>query len=399
MGLEDFLGDFEGCFSSLPEVVVAAPGRVNLIGEHTDYNLGLALPAAIDRKVLVGVSRRSDELMVLRAFEEEGFEGSVLEVAPLSGMWHNYVRGIVGLLSDGFGGVGGVGNGALGGFNLYVRGDIPVGAGMSSSAALCCGVVMALDALFALGMDRKAMALVAQRAEHEFAGVACGLMDQLACLFGKAGHAMLLDFASMEMELVEVDLRGASLVLLDTGVKHSLAASEYNLRREECLRALALVGNGASSLRGVLMDELVERVKGVDGVAYDRAKFVLEENVRVLAARDMLASGNMAALGDLMLSSHRGLSRYYGVSCAELDFLVEHASLLPSLLGARMMGGGFGGCTINLVQGDVAEFVATLSDGYQQEFGRQLMAHPVSLSEGAMIVYEGIGVSEGVSGN
>jgi len=364
---------------SSAEVAVRAPGRINLIGEHTDYNQGLAMPGAIDRAVYVLVSARPDHRMVLEAEGFAPFEGGLDAMEPIAGAWHNYVRGIVGVLSS-------QGH-RLGGFSLYVTGDIPAGAGLSSSAALCCGTVMALDRLFRLGLSREAMAGVAQAAEHRYAGVECGLMDQYACLFGRKGHVLLLDFETMAHELVPLDLKGARLVLLDTGVKHSLGDTAYNLRRQQCRKAAEMASFGrADSLRQVRMAELCERVMLQDAEVFARARFVLDENERVSGAAGFLNLGDLVAVGDLMFSSHKGLRDGYQVSCPELDFLVERASRLPGVLGSRMMGGGFGGCTINLVADTQEDFKERMSDAYLKAFGRELKAYGVSLSDGAEVL-------------
>ncbi|RYY27212.1 MAG: galactokinase [Chitinophagaceae bacterium] len=370
-------------FHSRP-VVVRAPGRINLIGEHTDYNRGLAMPAAIDRYVYVAVSLRSDSRMNLQASGFDPFIALVADVSPCFGAWHSYVQGVVSVLLE---------KGHLvEGFNLYVTGDIPVGAGMSSSAALCCGTVMALDHLFGLGLELGEMALVAQAAEHRFAGVNCGLMDQYACLFSKAGHVLNLDLDSMEYALVPLSLVGAELVLLDSGVKHSLASSEYNKRREECERAVRLVGKhwsgtgDASSLREVSMDQLYEKVLVADPVSFKRSKYVLGENERVMAAVWALLKGDLVAFGDLMFSSHFGLRDLYQVSCPELDFLVQAAGSSARVLGARMMGGGFGGCTINLLTKEVSVFVERMRAEYKKVYGMELRSYTVRLSDGASVL-------------
>ncbi|SHL96628.1 galactokinase [Mucilaginibacter sp. OK098] len=364
----------------LEPIVVRAPGRINLIGEHTDYNGGLALPAAINRYIYVSVTWRDDEQVNMMAAEFPSKELALSELYPCPGEWHTYIQGVAAVLL-GWGYV-------LGGFNIHVCGDIPVGAGLSSSAALCCGTVMALDALFDLQLTRQEMALIAQQAEHTFAGVACGLMDQYACLFGKRGYALKLDFRTLQFEYVRLNLEFLDLVLLDSGVKHSLASTEYNLRKMETGRALSRVQEKHATverLRDCSLEQLYDEVLVADPVAYKRAKFFVEENKRVETAAVALDRRKLTLMGDLLYESHQGLTALYQVSCAELDLLIQLAKEEKSVVGARMMGGGFGGCTINLIEKKYKSCIGRLQAEYERRTGIPLKAYRVMIAEGARV--------------
>lgn len=360
-------------------IIVRSPGRVNIIGEHTDYNDGYVLPAAIDKAAYVVVSKRTDEIMSLYASEfNDAFESKLTGFSKSDKGWPNYILGVVDQLQKG--------GKPVGGFNMLVAGDIPLGAGLSSSAALECATVFALNQLFSLGIEKNAMALLAQRAEHEFAGVNCGIMDMFASLFGKKNHAINLDCRTLEYTYVPLDLKEYKILLLNTNVKHELASSAYNTRRRQCEQGVAWVGEhvtGVKALRDVTVAMLDEHVLPKDKLIYQRCRFVVDENDRLLQACEDLRNADLTALGAKMFETHEGLSKMYEVSCKELDLLVEQVKNHKEVIGARMMGGGFGGCTINLVVATAIEsIVAAIRPAYEEATGLPLTYYVASIEDG-----------------
>lgn len=343
---------------------VISPGRINLIGEHTDYNNGFVLPAAIDKAAVVSISKRNDETVHLYATAfNESYKVDLYEVAPAPVHWANYVLGVVDqLLKAGH---------KLSGFDMQINGTVPIGAGLSSSAAVECAAVFALNELFQLNLNRTEMARIAQMAEHEFAGVKCGIMDMYASLMGKKDHVILLDCQSLAHTYYPLHLGEYTIVLMDTRVKHSLASTEYNLRKAECEKGIALVQlkyPQVQSLRDINTAMLKECVD-TSSLTFKRCLYVIEENERVLSGCADLQNGDIKAFGEKMFLTHKGLSEAYEVSCPELDFLVDCAKADVNVIGSRMMGGGFGGCTINLVLKDKsAEFINKTTIEYQTKF-------------------------------
>jgi galactokinase len=337
---------FNTVFSQGAPLIVRSPGRVNLIGEHTDYNNGFVLPAAINKAIYMAVGRRSDkELHIVSLDLDRSYRGDIDRIVPSGLHWPDYLLGVVQQIQA-------LGH-ELGGFNCVFGGDIPLGAGMSSSAALECATAFALNQLFGLGLDPLTMVKLSQKAENVFVGVQCGIMDQFASMFGRKNHVIRLDCQTLDYAYVPFNTEGLRIVLLDTNVKHSLASSEYNTRRQQCEAGVALVRAhypGVKSLRDVSLAMLEEFVAPVDALVAQRCRFVVEENARLLAATEDLQKGDMAAFGQKMFATHEGLSHQYEVSCPEADFLVAQVRNDPGVIGARMMGGGFGGCTINLVK-------------------------------------------------
>lgn len=370
---------FVGAFGTVPSLF-RSPGRINLIGEHTDYNQGFVLPAAIDRSVWVGIAPRNDDRVRIRSASfGQSFEGSLTDLAPTSLAWANYPIGATLLLmEEGF---------PLGGYDLFVDSDLPVGAGLSSSAAFTCATLFAIKRAFNLGLSRERMASLAQRTEHRFAGVNCGIMDPFASLFGERGRFLRLDCRSMACETVPFTSDDVAILMLDTNVKHSLASSEYNRRRAECEQGVEWVREahaGVESLRDVDHGMLLERVLPRDPVTFNRCRYVLEENGRVIDLCRHLEAGDLASAGACLYASHEGLRTLYEVSCRELDWLVDNVRNDPDVLGARMMGGGFGGCTVNLVRtGAVARILETLVPAYEQETGLSLTWMTVRPAEGS----------------
>lgn len=360
---------FQMIFGQEPSVF-SAPGRVNLIGEHTDYNDGFVLPMAIDRRTYVAAAPREDRQVRCASV---GFDGQIVfdlkpDLLPASD-WANYVRGVATcLLRAGF---------ELRGTDLLIASDVPLGAGLSSSAALESAVGFALlkiaDQPTELAVDLVALALAAQRAEQEFTGTQCGVMDQFIACLGIEGHALLIDCRSLEYEAVPVDLREARIVVCNSMVKHNLASGEYNKRRSECdeaVRRLAVYLPGIRSLRDVALGEFELYADSLPDVVRRRACHVVTENTRTLTAVEALKSDNLNRFGQLMYASHQSLQNDYDVSCRELDLLVDIAKGCRGVYGARMTGGGFGGCTVNLVASDQVEnLIGEITERYKREIG------------------------------
>ena len=374
---------FQSLFSDDRPLIVRSPGRVNLIGEHTDYNNGFVLPAAIDKAICMAVSARADkELHIVALDLDSSFRGSVdrLERSPLH--WPDYLQGVIQQIQAlGY---------ELGGFNCVFGGDIPLGAGMSSSAALECATAFALNELFGLGLDPLTMVKLSQKAENVFVGLQCGIMDQFASMFGRRNHVIRLDCQSLEYVYFPFNTEGIRIVLLDSAVKHSLASSEYNTRRQQCEAGVSLVQAqypGVKSLRDVTLAMLESCVAPVDMLVYRRCRYVVEENARLLAGTEDLQQGDLGAFGRKMFASHEGLSHDYEVSCEELDFLVDQVKGDPGVIGARMMGGGFGGCTINLVREEAIDaLVERLTPVYRQAMGKELKAYIGRIENGTSLV-------------
>ncbi len=372
---------FSEKFSQHP-LIVRSPGRVNIIGEHTDYNDGFVLPAAIDKSIYAAVSKRNDkEIHLFAANFNESVETTITGIQPCNN-WPTYIFGLVDQLLKH--------NYTISGFNLVLDGDIPAGAGLSSSAAVECATVFALNELFELGIDKMQMVKMAQMAEHTYAGVKCGIMDQFASMFGKKDHAIKLDCRSLQYEYIPLNLEGYKLVLFNSNVKHSLASSEYNVRRQQCEDGIALIQvkyPDVKNLRDVTTDMLDECVKAKDELVYRRCKFVVEEIGRLTDACNDLTKGDLKELGKKMFATHEGLSKDYEVSCKELDFLVDAVKSNANVLGARMMGGGFGGCTINIIKNESIEIISeTLTKEYNNKMGMELTAYIVQSNDGTCIV-------------
>lgn len=374
--------DFVERFGKEP-LIVAAPGRINLIGEHTDYNKGFVLPAAVDKYIYIAVARNNTESIQVFAKQfNETKSFSINANKPEQG-WVNYLIGVSYYLQQ-------TGS-TISGLDVMIDGDVPVGAGMSSSAALCSGYGFALNEVFGLDFSRLEMAYIGQKTEHNFVGLQCGIMDQFASLHGKAGYAMKLDCKSMEFDYIPFDFPGHKIVLVNTMMSHELAGTEYNIRKKQCEEGIELLNRyypEVKSLRDVSYEQLVKHWKEFSAVVYDRCTFVVNENQRLLAACDALRHNDIQGFGEMMFASHKGLSKRYEVSCRELDFLVDTAKTVPGVAGARMMGGGFGGCTINIVQTDkLPSFIKQIQEAYQKQFSVRPEVYTMVLSDGVKIVY------------
>jgi len=365
-----------------------APGRVNLIGEHTDYNEGFVLPVAIDRTVLAAFSPRSDRqvrMYSLEFDEEDSF--SLDDIKRLKGdVWGNYVRGVAAVLQ-------GAGY-RLTGLDMAIQGDVSIGAGLGSSAALEVAVLGAFQQAAALSIDPRDQALLAQRAENEFVGVGCGIMDQMAAVMGRRDHALLIDCRSLETEAVPLNLaaHGLKIVVAHTGVRRALSDSAYNQRRQECSRAVQVMANvivagPVGALRDITSKDLADHEGRLPEPLARRARHVVSENERVLKGVDGLRRGDLLAFGQLLYVSHQSLALDYEVSSPELDLMVELARDVEGVVGARMTGAGFGGCTVNLVRQEAIDnFRRQVIEVYRGRTGLPAEMHVCEAVDGLRII-------------
>lgn len=361
--------------------MIKAPGRINLLGEHVDYNLGWVLPAAIDKEIIfaIGISE-TDQFKIISGDLTETISFSANEIAPGKG-WGSYLMGVIqGIKNYGK---------ELPGVNCVFGGNIPNGAGLSSSAALCCGFAFALNELFKLNLSNKDIALIARFAEHEFAGVKCGLMDQYASLFSRKDHLLHLDCQSLTYDYVPFVLPDLDILLIDTCVKHDLATSAYNARRESCEKGVQMLNqhdSNINSLRDITLSQLRAVRNSLDADTFSKCQYVLEEMQRVAQGIACLKENDLTAFGQLMYMSHEGLKNKYEVSCAELDFLVEMAHT-HKVVGSRMMGGGFGGCTINLIaKAEKEPFKSMVLEKYRKRFGVTPSFCEVNTADGVRVI-------------
>lgn len=363
-----------------PPRLFCAPGRVNLIGEHTDYNDGYVMPVAIDLACWVAIAPRDDRRLVVRSHNlQETVELDLDEAHPRPRKsWTDYVQGVAVVLKQS--------GRLLRGANMLIQSEVPIGSGLSSSAAIEVATGLALLSNSGEPMKKLDLARACQRAENEFVGARCGIMDQFAACFGQPGHALLLDCRSLESRPLPLPAEVA-LVICDSGVRHELAGGEYNTRRAQCesgVRVLARHRPQIHALRDATMEDLERDSKELDEVVYRRCRHVVTENARVLQAAEALEKRDLRNFGRLMAESHRSLREDYEVSCAELDLLEELAGHSAGVYGARMTGGGFGGCTINLVEREqVEEFRRSVSVGYQQATGRLPKVYVCEAAAGA----------------
>jgi len=373
---------FKEKFKANPQLF-KSPGRINLIGEHTDYNDGFVLPASVDKAIYFAVAPNKLNKFRLFAYDlKEYFEVSITQIEPRKGKWTNYILGVVmEILNSGK---------IVPGFDCLFGGNVPLGAGMSSSAAIECGIAFALNEVFNFGYSKLDMVKLSQKAEHDFAGVKCGIMDQFAVMFGDCNKVIKLDCRSLDYEYFPFNMENYLLVLVNTGVKHSLADSEYNARRAQCeegVNVLQTHDGSVKSLRDVSIDLLELFESEFDPVTFKRCLYVIQENNRLQFACDALKNNDFELFGQYMYGSHEGLRDMYEVSCKELDDLVEIAKQTTGVLGARMMGGGFGGCTINLVEKSaVPLFEKTVNKKYKTPEGHPPEIYKVKIESGTKIL-------------
>lgn len=363
---------FHEKFATKPALYFS-PGRINLIGEHIDYNDGFVLPAAINKGVYYAIAANNSTVVNFYSVDfDESFSVDIQQVQKAES-WKNYVLSVLNeflLLHK-----------SIQGFDCVIAGDIPRGSGMSSSAAVEGGLAFALNELFACNLDKKELALLCQRAEHNFPAVNCGIMDQFANMMGKKNQVILLDCKNITHRYFPLELGEYEIVLVNSKVHHSLAASAYNERRRQCEEGLQVLNK--TSFRDVTTSEVLLCRDKMDEAVFKRCVFVTEEIQRTLNASELLEQNKLSEFGELMYQTHEGLSKLYEVSCAELDFLVDHAKKQADVIGARLMGGGFGGCTINLVHKDsVDDFSKTISTAYQAMFNTEPEIYLVQTSDG-----------------
>lgn len=374
---------FETKFGSKPSISLRAPGRVNLIGEHTDYNEGFVFPAAIDRAMyVVATPTDTGKVHVYSADYDEVDEFSIEDISKTDKQWANYLRGVLAIFQQrGF---------KLRGFDAAIQGDVPQGAGLSSSAAYEVAIAALLNQICELGLDGRELALLAQRSENEFIGVQCGIMDQFISALGETDSALLIDCRSLDYRAVKLDLEkhGLAIVITNSGVRRGLVDSEYNARRSECeqgtTRLSELLKRKLNSLRDVTLEELLAHQKDLPEIVARRCKHVISENERVIDAVKCLEEGDLQRFGSLLNQSHASLRDDYEVSCKELDELVALTQLMPGVYGARMTGAGFGGCTVAVMKQDATEaFKSEVIPQYQRKTGKTAEVYVCKAVSGA----------------
>lgn len=365
-------------------IKVKSPGRINIIGEHTDYNMGYVLPAAIDKHTIMEVKLNETVSTVhMEALNlKDSFSYDHQIEADKAKGWQNYLVGVVEELKK---------LGAnIKGFDAKFEGTVPIGSGMSSSASLECSLAFALNEAFDLGLETQQLIKACQMAEHNYVGTKCGIMDQYASMMGKKDQVILLNCGSLESKYFTLNLRDYELLLLNTNVSHNLSTSAYNQRREECQYGLKIFQQTQSSFTSLsdgTLSELKTIKKNMPDTIYRRCHHVLSENQRVLEACKAMQSNDFDTLGQLIYASHKSLTEDYEVSCAELDFLVDQSKPHAKILGSRMMGGGFGGCTINLIHKNfTAQYIDEVSVAYKGHFDIDLSPYKVSIEDGTHLV-------------
>ncbi|HYF68017.1 MAG TPA: galactokinase [Ohtaekwangia sp.] len=379
------LDSFTSRYKDKP-LVVRSPGRINLIGEHTDYNEGFVMPAAIHYDTIFAISETAASMAEIYSlsFDEVVRVDVNNPEKVVTPKWANYLFGVMKqFLMQGY---------TLKPFRCVFGGDIPMGAGLSSSASMECGFAFALNALHQFNVPREKLMFMAQWAEHHYAGVKCGIMDQFASMMGREDHVMVLDCRSMEYDYSPIKLPDHTIVLCDSKVKHALVDSEYNTRRNECEQGVAILKKhypDIKSLRDATVEMLNNHRDEMRGKVYDRCLYIVEEIQRVREASEDLKANRLEAFGKKMYDTHDGLSKRYEVSCKELDFLVNEARKFGSIAGSRMMGGGFGGCTINLVPTmEVDRFIATVSIAFRAAMAHEMAAYIVHIKDGTNIIHD-----------
>ena len=373
---------FEEAFAQTP-LLVRSPGRVNLIGEHTDYNMGFVLPASINKAIYLGIQKRDDQEIHLVSYDyNDHYESQLHNLKPSGKLWPDYILGVVEQMQKA--------GAKIGGFNLVFGGDIPTGAGLSSSAALECATGFALNELYKCGFSKMEIVKMGQAAENHFVGVNCGIMDQFASVFGREKQLIRLDCQSLEYAYIPFNDADIEIVLFDTQVKHSLASSAYNDRRAQCEKGVALIQAHhpeVKSLRDATEEMLLKYVKPINEETYNRCNYVVSEIQRLLDGCKDLENDDLETFGKRMFETHAGLRDLYEVSCPELDHLVNLVSNNPGVLGARMMGGGFGGCTINLMKKEAVEaLISEVTAGYKKLTGKDVQVIIAQIGNGTSVI-------------
>lgn len=376
---------FTETFSNAPEKIVLSPGRINIIGEHIDYNDGFVLPAAIDKFICFAFAKNNSKQSKIYAIDlNEEFEVDLTKPISLSTLvWTNYILGVIKQLQDkGF---------SFDGFNCVFSSDIPVGSGLSSSAALECGTIFGIKELFNLSISKVDIALMGQKAEH-WVGINCGIMDQFSSVMGQENKVIKIDCRTLDYEYHDANFNEYSLILFDSNVKHSLMTSAYNERRLQCEEGISIIKNNfpeISSFRDCTENQVLYLRDKMSKNVFKRSLFVVKEIKRVSLACEALDNGNIQTLGKLMFETHQGLSVDYEVSCEELDFIVAILRQEKAVIGSRMMGGGFGGCTINLIKkGEEEAIKSKLSKLYLDAFEIELKIYDVKIGNGTSLYKE-----------
>ena len=376
--IKEVTSKFKSIFKTEP-IVIFSPGRINIIGEHTDYNGGFVFPAAVNKGIAAAIQKSDTVYSTAIAMDLNStieFELDKLKPSKEES-WKNYVFGVVAEIQNR--------NKIIGDFNIVFKGNIPAGAGMSSSAALENSVVFGLNELFDLGLTKTEMILISQKAEHNYVGVNCGIMDQYASMFGIKNNALLLDCRTIQSKPYEIDFKEHQLMLINTNVKHNLSNSAYNDRRSACESVAELLK--VETLREASEEDLEKIIDKITPENYQKALYVIQEIERTQKAAKAIEKNDLETLGALIYASHNGLQHQYKVSCEELDFLVAQAKKNKKVLGARMMGGGFGGCTINLIaKSEAKAFADSVSKSYKNKFNKECSVYFIELSDGTHIV-------------
>lgn len=364
-------------------LIIESPGRINIIGEHTDYNNGFVLPTAIDKKIHFKFRKNNSKgtCNVASSNFKTSFSFNLDNTNKTDQQWENYILGVVNgiqQLSD-----------KLEGFDCILNSDIPIGSGLSSSAALECGLAFGLNELFQLNLSKQTIVKIGQKAEHDYVGTKCGIMDQFASVMSKKDHVILLDCQSLDFEYVPIHIQPYKILLLNTNVSHNLADGEYNKRRHLCEKGVAIIQKkyqNVKSLRDVSTQMLAEFKNEFSEDLFNKCTYVVDEKVRVLKTVEALKKNELKVMGKNMYKTHNGLQHFYDVSCQELDFLVDFTKQYDEIIGARMMGGGFGGCTINIIHEDfIDSFISKVSDAYYKKFNIKLTSFEAMPSEGTTI--------------
>lgn len=376
---EDVLRIFEEKFQQYPDLIINSPGRINIMGEHTDYNEGFVLPAAINYGIHAAFSKKKDGQCNLYSIDYGELQHySLDEISKVDVQWANFILGVVDQLSS-----------KIGGFNMVFTGDIPKGAGLSSSAALCCATVFGVSGLFDLRLDLWEMVKIAQKSEHTFADVQCGIMDQFACLFGVENHLLKLNCHTLDYQKVKFDMTGFQFILINSNVPHQLKDSAYNDRRTESREAVECIASGETNV-STYQDIDLSRVDAyksqLSELQYRRARHIVTENQRVHDISKALVDQKFEEAGRILTASHQSQKADYEITCEQTDFLVDQLLKEEAILGARQVGGGFGGCILSIAKDtDLAEILNNIDADYHQKYGLSFTQIPIKISGGCAV--------------
>ncbi len=381
----DISGKIEDSYVSLfgknSDIKIKAPGRINILGEHTDYNNGFVMPSAIDKAIYFSIGKREDSKLCISAIDLEGYfeADDINNLTNKLNVWSNHLVGVILEIKK-------LGFAFDTGINVCFGGDIPNGAGLSSSAAVEAGIGFGLNEIFGFNLGLLQLAKIAQATEHNYVGVKCGIMDMYASLFSRKNHVIRLDCEKLEHDYIPADFKEHTFILVNSAVKHNLADTEYNVRRNQCQKGVEVLNKefgNINTLRDANFEQLEQIKSDINPITYHRCKYILDEKERVMLASEALTQHDFEKLGEIMNQTHEGLSKMYEVSCKELDFLATKVLKIDGVLGSRMMGGGFGGCTLNLIKKEAeADFREKIKAAYQHKFGIIPEIYTANLSEG-----------------